>query len=152
MAYRGSRGIAALILNLGTRWRCVGIFTQRPLYPEQRIPAPTEYKAVSVPIAGLGGSGEERNLLLVPEMERTVQPVANRYIDCDIHRRDMKINYNQPFSNNRVSLANCLSHIKIIVWILRSHSLLHSIEYFVSGTRDLNSVLSCNYVSLVRHL
>jgi len=59
-------------------------------------------------LAGLGGSGEEQNLLPVPELERTVQPVASRYIDCGIHRRGMKINYNPPFSNNRVSLENCI--------------------------------------------
>jgi hypothetical protein len=108
MACRGSRSIAALILNVSTRWRSVVTFTHQPLYPQQRTPAPTEQRAVSASIAYLGGSAEEQNLLHVPELERTVQRVANRYIDCDIHRRDMKINYNQPFSNNRVSLANCI--------------------------------------------
>jgi hypothetical protein len=60
------------------------------------------------PLAGLRGSGEEQNMLPVAKLERTMQPVASRYIDCDIHRRDMKINYNHPFSNNRVSLENCI--------------------------------------------
>jgi hypothetical protein len=59
-------------------------------------------------LTGLGGSGEEQNLLRLPEFARTMQPVASRYINCDIHRRDMKINYNQPFSNNPVSLENCI--------------------------------------------
>jgi len=34
--------IAPLILNLGTRWRRVFNLTPRPLYPEERIPVPTE--------------------------------------------------------------------------------------------------------------
>jgi hypothetical protein len=39
-AYGWSRGIAPLILNLGTRWRCVVNFTPRSLYPgkEPRYP------------------------------------------------------------------------------------------------------------------
>jgi hypothetical protein len=40
-AYRGSTGIAPLILNLGTRWRWVVSFTPRPLYHRDRIPAPS---------------------------------------------------------------------------------------------------------------
>jgi hypothetical protein len=31
-SYGGSRGIASLILNLGTRWRSMVNFTPRPLY------------------------------------------------------------------------------------------------------------------------
>jgi hypothetical protein len=35
-AYRRSRGIAALILNLSTRWKIVVDFTPWPLYPRER--------------------------------------------------------------------------------------------------------------------
>ena len=40
-AYRGRRSIAALILNLGTRWRRVFNFTPRPLYVGERTVALT---------------------------------------------------------------------------------------------------------------
>jgi hypothetical protein len=43
--YRGSRGIAPTILNLGTRWRWVVNFTPRPLYSWERTPVPIEQKA-----------------------------------------------------------------------------------------------------------
>ena len=36
-AYRGSRGTAPLILNLGSRWRASNL-TSRPLYPEGKNP------------------------------------------------------------------------------------------------------------------
>jgi hypothetical protein len=36
-AYRGSRGIALLILNLGARWWWVVSTTHRPLYPRKYI-------------------------------------------------------------------------------------------------------------------
>jgi hypothetical protein len=38
MAYKGSRGIAPPVLNLGTRWTCVINFTPRPYYPREKIP------------------------------------------------------------------------------------------------------------------
>ena len=41
-ADRGSRGLAPLILNLGTRWRRMVNFTPRLLYPRERTPVPTE--------------------------------------------------------------------------------------------------------------
>jgi hypothetical protein len=41
----GSRGIAPLILNLGTRWRWVVCFTPLPLYPRQRSLVPIKQKA-----------------------------------------------------------------------------------------------------------
>jgi hypothetical protein len=37
-AYRRSRGISPLILNLDTRWEWVN-FMLRPLYPQEIIPA-----------------------------------------------------------------------------------------------------------------
>jgi hypothetical protein len=39
-ASRGSRGIALLVLNLGTRWTSVVNFTPPSLYPRKRIPFP----------------------------------------------------------------------------------------------------------------
>jgi hypothetical protein len=41
----GSRGVAPLILNLGTRWRWVVNFTPQPLYPWERTSWPIKYKA-----------------------------------------------------------------------------------------------------------
>jgi hypothetical protein len=40
--YRGSRGIALLILKLGTRWRLIVSFTPWPLYPQVTAPIPIE--------------------------------------------------------------------------------------------------------------
>jgi hypothetical protein len=48
-AYRGTRGIAPLILNLGTRWRWVVNFTPRPLYPRKINPVRTEEEAGLAP-------------------------------------------------------------------------------------------------------
>ena len=44
-AYRGSTGIAPLILNLGTRCRWVVNFTPRPLYSREITPVPIEQEA-----------------------------------------------------------------------------------------------------------
>jgi hypothetical protein len=41
-AHNESRGIAPLILYLGTRWRLVVNFTSRPYYSCKGIPLPTE--------------------------------------------------------------------------------------------------------------
>jgi len=41
-AYREKREIAPLILDLGTRGRRVFNFTPQPIYPQKRIPVPTE--------------------------------------------------------------------------------------------------------------
>jgi hypothetical protein len=41
-AYRGSRGIASLNLNLGGTWRSFVNFTSRPIYPRKRTPATIE--------------------------------------------------------------------------------------------------------------
>jgi hypothetical protein len=46
-AYRRSRGIDPLILNLGTGWRGVVNFTLATLYPRERIPVSIEYVKAS---------------------------------------------------------------------------------------------------------
>jgi hypothetical protein len=62
-AYRGSRGIAPLILRLGTRWRWVISFTPRPLWS----PVPNEQET----------AGDEKNLSSPPPTEpRIFQPIA----------------------------------------------------------------------------
>ena len=43
--YRGSRGIAPLILNLGIGCRWVVSFNARPLYPQETTAVPTEQEA-----------------------------------------------------------------------------------------------------------
>jgi hypothetical protein len=52
-AYQRSRGIAALILNLSTRWKIVVDFTLWQLYPRERTLVPIEWEA---------GWGPERDL------------------------------------------------------------------------------------------
>jgi len=44
-AYRGSGGIAPLILKLGARWRWVVNFTPRPLHDLERTPVNIEQAA-----------------------------------------------------------------------------------------------------------
>jgi hypothetical protein len=44
-AYRGSRGIAALILNLSIRWRPLVNFAHQPLYTWESILVPLEEEA-----------------------------------------------------------------------------------------------------------
>jgi hypothetical protein len=41
-AYRRSRGIAALIFNLSTRWKIAANFTPWQLYPRERTLVPIE--------------------------------------------------------------------------------------------------------------
>jgi hypothetical protein len=65
-AYRGSRCIAPLILNLGTRWRC--------FMPGNELPYPLKRR--------MDGFWRRENLFPQPGLEpRTVQPVASRYTD-----------------------------------------------------------------------
>jgi hypothetical protein len=59
-AYRGSRGTAPLILNLGTRWRWVVNFTPRPLYPRKEHWYPL-HKRLSRPQSRSEHSDEEKN-------------------------------------------------------------------------------------------
>ena len=44
-AYRGSRGIAPVILNLSAGWRWVVKFMLHPLYPQDRTVVPIEQEA-----------------------------------------------------------------------------------------------------------
>jgi hypothetical protein len=44
-AYKGSRGMAPLIFNIGARWRWVVSITPRPLWPWEGSPVPTEQEA-----------------------------------------------------------------------------------------------------------
>jgi hypothetical protein len=41
-AYRGRKGTTPPILHLGTRWRLVINLKLQPLYPQERILAPTD--------------------------------------------------------------------------------------------------------------
>jgi hypothetical protein len=72
-AYSGSRGVAPLILNLGSRWRWVVSFAIRPpLLPRNNHRYPLNRMR-----GGSGGFGEEKNLLSVTGFEhRIVQPIA----------------------------------------------------------------------------
>jgi hypothetical protein len=60
-AYRARRGIAPLILNLGTRWKIVANLTPRPLYPRARTQVHIEYKTGWEQNRD-GYFGEEKNL------------------------------------------------------------------------------------------
>jgi hypothetical protein len=72
-AHRGSRGIAPLILNLGTKWRWEVNFTPRPLYSQEGTPVLIEQETGWTPEPVWTVFGEK--LLPLPEFEpRNVQP------------------------------------------------------------------------------
>jgi hypothetical protein len=52
-AYKGSRGIAPFILNIGARWRKVVNIAAWLLHPQQRTLIPTEQKARWAPRVGM---------------------------------------------------------------------------------------------------
>jgi hypothetical protein len=82
--YRGSRGIAPLILDLGIRWRWVVNFMPRPLYPQGKSPwCPLNRRWVD-PRTLLDAVVKRK----IPSPRREsnprtpiVQPVAQRYTD-----------------------------------------------------------------------
>jgi hypothetical protein len=75
-APRGNRGIAPLILNLGTKWRCVLNFDSAALLPGKNTRASWTGGRV-VPKACLDVVGKRRIFFLLLGFElRTVEPVA----------------------------------------------------------------------------
>jgi hypothetical protein len=75
-AYLGSGGIVPGILDLGTRWRWVVIFTFRPLYPWGKSPYYPLDRRLGEPPNRCGRGGKEINSQLEP---RVIHPVAQRY-------------------------------------------------------------------------
>ena len=75
-AYRGSRIITPLLLNLGARWKWVATFTPRPRCLLERTQLPIKYVAGWAPEMA-GNLGEEKNVLsLAGGGDWTVQSVA----------------------------------------------------------------------------
>jgi hypothetical protein len=75
-AYRGSRVIAPIILNLATPWRRAVNFTLGRLQPREGTTLPDEYEA-ECPTPEAGQDVLENSLLPLPEFEPwVVQPVA----------------------------------------------------------------------------
>jgi len=65
--YRGSRGIAPLILNHDTKWRCVVIFMPQPLCLQGGENSwYLLYRRLGGPQRQSGHFGEKRNLLPLP--------------------------------------------------------------------------------------
>ena len=67
-AYRRSRGISPLFLNLGTVWKLVFNFTPQPLCPQEKSRYSLNRRA-SVPQSRSGHFGQERSFLPLPEFE-----------------------------------------------------------------------------------
>jgi hypothetical protein len=67
--YCGSRGIAPLILDLGSRWRWVVSFMHWPPYPQGKNPWYALDRRLSGPQSRSGRGGEEKNSKPPPEME-----------------------------------------------------------------------------------
>jgi hypothetical protein len=70
-AYRGSRDIAPLVINLGTKWRWVVNFKLRSFYPLERSPVSTEQEAwlATEPVWTFC---RKYNILHVPGFERRI--------------------------------------------------------------------------------
>ena len=78
-AHRGSRGIALLFLNHGTRRGWEVSVTLRPLF----TPGKTRYPLYRRLGGSQGRSGQVRKISPTPRLDhRTVQPVASSYTDC----------------------------------------------------------------------
>ena len=75
-AYTGSRGTAPLILNLGTKWRCVVNIKFRRVIPGKEPRYPMK-RGLGGPQSWSGRFGEEENLSPLPELEpQIVQPLS----------------------------------------------------------------------------
>ena len=75
-AYGGCRGIAPLILNIGTRWRLVVNFMPRPLYSVKEPRCPLN-RRLDGPQSQSGCFEEEKSVLSLPGFDpQNVQPVA----------------------------------------------------------------------------
>jgi len=64
-ALSGSGGIAPRILDLGTRWRRVVIFTHRPSSPRERAPGTLWLEGWVCPRAGLDNQTHNREVVSV---------------------------------------------------------------------------------------
>jgi len=74
-AYRESRGITPLILNLGSRWRGILNFIPRPLCSRERTPVPLELWLAG-PQSQSGLFGEDRYILPLSGFEpQTIHPI-----------------------------------------------------------------------------
>ena len=78
-AHRGSRGIAILLLDHGTRWGWGVSTTPRSLFIPRKDPLSIVQEARWTPVSVWTGAQN----LAPPEFDpRTVQPLASRYTDC----------------------------------------------------------------------
>jgi hypothetical protein len=78
--YWVSRGIAARILDLSTRWRWVVSFTPRPLYPQGKSPWYPLVMQLSGPQSRSGHRGEEKNSQPLSGLKPLIiQPVTQHY-------------------------------------------------------------------------
>jgi hypothetical protein len=76
-SYRGNRGIAPLILNLGTKWRWVVNFTTLQLYFQERTCAQVEQETGWYPEPVWTLWEKESSFFLILEFEfRAVEPAA----------------------------------------------------------------------------
>jgi len=80
-AYRGSSGITPLILNFGTRWRCVASFMHWQLYLQIRTQNPL-YRRLGSSQNQFQWSWITENLSTLLELKPwNIQPVVSHYTD-----------------------------------------------------------------------
>jgi hypothetical protein len=112
---RGSRGMAPLILKLGTRWKWVN-FTPRPHYSREIRRCPSNWR--------LGGRqnrsgrfGKENSLSLMRFKPRTLQPIAGGYTDLATPAPSLII---RPVKVTlRKTIEDKCSQLKVIIKILK---------------------------------
>jgi hypothetical protein len=83
----GSGCIDPCNVDRGTSWRCVVIFTHRPLYPRGKMPRYPLSRRLRAWQSRSGRRGEEKILDRTETRNSdpsAVQPVASRYTDCAI--------------------------------------------------------------------
>jgi hypothetical protein len=104
-AYRVSRGMSPLILNLGTRWEWAVNFMPRPLYHRERNPVPVEQEAGWTPeliwkfFVAIHDIFEYALLLGTSYWNRTVQKLYNIFINANKLRiYCIRIEYNSGSS------------------------------------------------------
>jgi hypothetical protein len=71
------------ILDLGTSWRWVVIFTPRPLYPRRKTPPPHTH-SIEIWMGPRTGLDDMERRKSCPYRDSELQPVARRYIDYAI--------------------------------------------------------------------
>ena len=127
--YRGSNGIAPLILNLDTRWRCVVYFTRWPLYPRGRTTYPLN-RGLGGPQKQPGSFAEEKNLFFSYGVSNPTPSSP-----CCIHYADWTTPASWSLLTWKIS-TDCLANFaryKFVLWMKCSFFGRNNSSKFANG-------------------